>query len=409
MNNPKTHRGQNIQYHEASPRDEEMSSKKLKDGAIHGKIEEIDDQIDLKELILFFWDKRLVAAKITGFFILLGIAIALFSQVEYQANATLLSEAQTNQSNASSLLQQYGGLLGFGGGQNTMPEGTIPPQLYPDVVQSLPYLVELMNKEIHFASYDTTVTVHTFFNEIHEHFSLTQILKGYTIGLPGKIIGLFKSDTNPPHPLVTKVDRDSILSLSNEQMNTANALRERLAVNVNQETGVISVSAEFPDPMAAADILQAGITLLKDYMRDYRTRKAQNDLEFVQEQVEKAKNRFEEAQNKLAEFRDSNLNLATAKAQTRGQELQSQYELAFNLYNSLSQQLQQNQLQVQEQTPVFSILQPVSVPLSKSAPNRTLIVIVSGILGVIAASGWILISNWWKNEPFQFVVQNENE
>ncbi len=93
----------------------------------------------------------------------------------------------------------------------------------------------------------------------------------------------------------------------------------------------------------------------------------------------------------------------------RREELQSQYELAFNLYNTLSQQLQQKRLQVQEQTPVFSILQPVSVPLSKSAPNRTLIVIVAGILGVIVAIGWILIIKWWKNEPFQFVIQNKNE
>ncbi|MDZ7717087.1 MAG: hypothetical protein U5J95_12840 [Balneolaceae bacterium] len=79
--------------------------------------------------------------------------------------------------------------------------------------------------------------------------------------------------------------------------------------------------------------------------------------------MEEARKRFEQAQQQLAEFRDSNINLATAKAQSREQELQSQYDLTFNLYNSLSQRLEQAKLDLQEETPVLTVLQPVSVPL----------------------------------------------
>lgn len=98
--------------------------------------------------------------------------------------------------------------------------------------------VELMNSPVRFAEYDTTVTPHVFFNEIYSSFSLLGFIKGYTIGLPGKIIGLFRSEEEVASPLITEVERDSVLSLSKEQMETVDKMRNRLAVSVDEETGV---------------------------------------------------------------------------------------------------------------------------------------------------------------------------
>ena len=307
----------------------------------------------------------------------------------------MLPESQSSQGVAGGLLDQYGGLLGISGGAGMAEQGTIPPKLYPNVVQSLPYQVELMNTPIHFASYDTTVTPHVFFSDVQSP-SVLGYIKKFTIGLPGQIVGLFKGEKESDEPIITKVDRDSVLHLSKNQMETVKTLRQRLTVNVDQETGVITVSSELPDPQAAAEMGQAGIRLLKEYMRQYRTQKANEDLKFVEEQVAAAKKRFEKAQNTLAEFRDSNLSLATAKAKTREQELQSEYDLAFNIYNNLNKQMQQARLQVQEQTPVFSVLQPVSVPLNDNT-SGLLILIVSGILGGVIALGWVLVQSWWKS------------
>ena len=329
----------------------------------------------------------------------LGLLIALFSPDEFSTSATLMPEAESTQSTAGSLLNRYGGLLGISGGVNGSAEGTIPPQLYPNVVQSLPFQIELMNTPVHFADVDTTVTPHVFFTEVKSP-SVLGYAKRFTIGLPGQIIKLFKGDQPEDEAVITKVDRDSVLHLSKEQMETVKTMRQRLTVSVDQETGVITLNSEFPDPQATAEIGQAGIVLLKEYMRDYRTRKANQDLEFVQGQVAEAKKDFEQAQQNLAEFQDSNLNLATAKAETRRQELQSQYDLAFNLYNSLNKHLQQAKMQVQEQTPVFSVLQPVSVPL-KDNTSGLLILVVSGILGGIIALGWVLVKSWWSSVQFE--------
>lgn len=118
-----------------------------------------------------------------------------------------------------------------------------------------------------------------------------------------------------------------------------------------------------PDPNAAAQVAKTSIELIKEYVTQYRTRKAQEDLKFSQEQLVSAEERFREAQDRLAEFRDANINLSTARAQTQQQRLQSEYDLTFNVYSSMAQQVEQAKLKVQEQTPVVSVLQPVQVPV----------------------------------------------
>src|SRR5699024_1514572 len=102
-----------------------------------------EDEIDLIELFQTFWNERILIVKITGAFLVLGLLIALFSPDEYSTSATLMPEAQSSQSTAGSLVNGCGGLLGIGGGgASAASEGTIPPQLYPNVVESLPFQVE---------------------------------------------------------------------------------------------------------------------------------------------------------------------------------------------------------------------------------------------------------------------------
>lgn len=328
---------------------------------------------------------------------MLGILLAIFSPVGYETNAKLMPEMQSSQGPAGNLLQQYGGLLGINGSSSGLGQNnSIPPQLFPDILQSLPYQMELMNTPLVFSRFDTTVTAHTFFSEIYGP-TIFDLLKGYTIGLPSKIGSLFKTQTLSKNTSITKkVTQDSILALNASQMRTIGELFERVNINVNQQSGVISISSQLPDPKASAQLTQTAIRLLRSHVREYRTQKAQQNVEFVKTQLSEAKKRFEKAQSELAEFRDSNVNLATAKAQTREQELQSQYDLAFNLYNSLAQRLEQAKLNLQEKMPVLTVLQPVNVPLDNSSPNIPLIILVSLVIGGIAGAGWVVIEQWWN-------------
>ncbi|MFW5720911.1 MAG: GNVR domain-containing protein, partial [Bacteroidota bacterium] len=148
----------------------------------------------------------------------------------------------------------------------------------------------------------------------------------------------------------------------------------------------------------AAQIAQYAVEYLTDYITDYRIQKAQKDLEFVKERYEEKKIEFERAQLNLARFRDANRNIVSAAAQTEEQRLQDQYNLAFNVYNGLAQQLEQARIKVQEETPVIKVLEPVSVAVERSKPKRGLVLIISiflgGFLGVSIVFGEIIWANF---------------
>ncbi|NQU53200.1 MAG: hypothetical protein HQ522_11755, partial [Bacteroidetes bacterium] len=46
-------------------------------------------------------------------------------------------------------------------------------------------------------------------------------------------------------------------------------------------------------------------------------------------------------------------------------------------------------IRVKEDTPVFSIIKPVTVPIEKSKPNKPMILIIWIFLGGIFGIGWI--------------------
>jgi len=359
-----------------------------------------EDEIDLIELAKKIWDGRWTIIKVTALFIVLGLFVALFSPVEYQSEAILMPEIQQQQQGrAGQLLQQFGGAFGLGGVDlsNASP-GMIPPQIYPRIVNSLSFQMELMEQPIRFAEYGVTTTIPDFY-ENHYSPSLTQWIGKLTVGLPGTLIGLLKGEEDSAAVEAADPFRAEFIQISTEELKLIEQMRERISVNLDEETGLLNASVTLHDPRAAAELNRNVIELLKEYVTEYRVEKARQDLEFVQQQHAEAKERFETAQVALAEFRDRNVSLSTARAQTELERLQDEKDLALNVYNSLSQQLEQAKLTLQEQTPVFKIVQAVNVPSEKSSPKRAMMMVVFTLLGGIAAVGWIFV--WPLIENFR--------
>jgi uncharacterized protein involved in exopolysaccharide biosynthesis len=145
------------------------------------------------------------------------------------------------------------------------------------------------------------------------------------------------------------------------------------------------------DPELAAKMTKYAIEELTLYLTDYRTEKVLIDLDFVETQLASAKERFEEAQLNLADFDDSNQGNLTARARTERQRLQSEYDIAVNVYNTLTQQYEEAKLKVQEETPVFKVLQPVQVPVNDET-SGSMVLFVFVLLSGIASLGWIFLS-----------------
>jgi capsule polysaccharide export protein KpsE/RkpR len=165
-------------------------------------------------------------------------------------------------------------------------------------------------------------------------------------------------------------------------------LSEKVYLEVNDKDGFLTLSASTIDAELAAQITQKALQMLQQYITTYKIEKASAQLNFIKERYHDNKKEFEKAQAALAEFRDKNKNVTSALARTQEERLQSNYQLAFDVYSGLAQQLEQARIQVKEDTPVFSVLKPVTVPLEDNASGLTTLVIFTFLGGIIAV-GWI--------------------
>ena len=350
-----------------------------------------EDEIDLLELAKTIWNKRMFILKIVGIGAFLGVIVALLSPKEYKSTSTLMPEYSTeSQGGASSLLSQYGGLLGISGGSYNSNSNAIRVDLYPNIVQSTNFQMQLMQQPFYFSDLDTTATLFEYYTELNSAGVLGFVAE-YTIGLPGKILGAIL----PKKELMTSVpgatEESLVLNLSKEEFEVVETLRGKISASLDEESGIVSVTVTLPDNVAAAAVTEYTIRELTEYLTEYRTEKVLRDLTFVEEQLATAEVRFEAAQLALAEFRDSNQGNLSARAQTDEQRLNSEYQIAFNLYNGLTQQYEEAKLKVQETTPVFKTLEPVQVPINDET-SGAMILIVFIMLSGIGSIGWIFVT-----------------
>jgi uncharacterized protein involved in exopolysaccharide biosynthesis len=141
--------------------------------------------------------------------------------------------------------------------------------------------------------------------------------------------------------------------------------------------------------LLSAQVADQARELLQKYITRYKIEKASDQLAFIEERYQEKKKEFEKAQERLAWFRDQNKNVSSAVARTGEERLQSEYSIAMNVYNELAKQLEQAKIQVKEETPVFSILEPAMVPRERAKPKRAMILGIWLFLGAILGTGLI--------------------
>ena len=344
-----------------------------------------DDEIDLIALLKTVYVARRFVIKTTILFAVLGIILAVVSPTKYTASSTFvpqLSEGQTN--------SPLGGLASLAGINLSAIMGGQPqeisPSLYPQIAESVPYRLALL---------DATVESNTSFRD----YILTQsggvailpLLKKYTIGLPGLLLNK-QTDNNE------NLDT-SLFQITEQDKDLFEFLAQVVSIEVDDQEGLVSISVELADRMVAAQLAQAATDLLQSNIIAFKSQSARNNLDFIESQFESKRQEFEEIQDSIAVFKDQNLNITSSLYQNQLTRLESQFTVISSVFQELAGQVEQAKIQVNKDTPIFTIIEPVSVPLERSKPKRTMMVIVWTFLGGLFSVGWVLVKS-----PVQQIV-----
>lgn len=344
------------------------------------------EEIDLAQIVRSLWAQRRFIARVCGVVVMFGLFAALFGEVKYTASTVVVP--QTGRETSRGNLQGLAAMAGIDLGSSQSGE-LISPLVYPMVVGSVPFAKELMATEVTVGGHEERVTIKDYFTRRgYRKFSLFPFLKKYTLGLPGVVLGALRGRSEADGPAVGE---PGIETLSAEEYRAREALAGRVSVEVNNKNGYISLSVTMPEALMAAQVAVRAQELLQEYVTRFKLEKAQAGLDFIEARYDESRTEFETRQRALATFQDANQNISSAVARTRESKLRNEYELAFSIYSEMARQREQARIKVKEDTPVFTIVEPVTVPMTRSAPRRAFILMVSVFLGLFAGAGIALV------------------
>lgn len=336
-----------------------------------------NDEIELIGLIKKIFEKRRYVIKATLLFAALGVVVALVSPTKYTASSVFVPQMSEGQTNPS-----LGGLASLAGinlsailGSNTQE---ISPSLYPQIAESVPYRLALLD-----ATLEPNTSFRDYFLAQSDGTSILSLLKKYTLGLPGLLLN--KQDNK-------NVNSDnSLFQITKQDKELFDFLSQVISIDVDDQEGLVSINVELADPRAAAQLAQTATDLLQRNIISFKSLNARNNLDFIKSQYESKRKEFEEIQDSIAIFKDQNLNITSTLYQNQLIRLESQFTVTSSVFKELAGQVEQAKIQVNKDTPIFTIIEPVSVPLERSKPKRTLIVIIWTFLGGVFSITWVLV------------------
>jgi len=277
-----------------------------------------------------------------------GVAAALLSPVVYTSSTTFIN-SQT-ESSSSSGLSGVASLVGINlGGMSSGSE--IPATMYPQIAEGVQFKRDLLNSYI----------------DEKGQIKLESFLANYN--------GIEKSVTENSNKLFVSKYEDKLFKVLNDV----------ISINVNQKDGFVTISADMPDSEYAANTCINAREILQENVINNKIKSAKQKLEYSEQQLASKRIEFEEIQNKLAYFNDSNLNLVTSSVINEREKLEAEFQIINAVMIELSKQVEQRKLQVSEDTPVFSIVKEASMPVNRSSPKRTQKVLIFGFVGLLTS------------------------
>lgn len=345
-------------------------------------IELIEDFKKILGFIKILWSERKLFYKTCGCAVVLALVIAFSVPKRYTVEVALAPESGSSMDmgGLSSLASMAGINIGGMGSDDA-----IVPDLYPMIVHSKDYLVRLF--DIPVTTMDGELST-TYYDYLLEHQKIAWW--GYPMKGVGELMKLINPEKEDSLPMLN--GKRNYMFLTNKERGVINILQTHIVCSVDKKNGVIRLQVTEQDPLIAAVIADSVRAALNDFIIEYRTNKARQDYHYMNNLYLEAKAEYMRTQAAYTSFADANLNLNSARAQSKRDDLEKEMQLAYNVYSQLANQLQLVKAKIQESTPAYTVLESSTVPERASSPKKLLLLVAFGFLACVGTTGWI----FWK-------------
>lgn len=347
--------------------------------------EEDEVTIDWMALIrrIFAIRRKLYLAAAVG--VVAGVIIALSIPKQYTVSVTLSPEMGSGKSR--------GGLARFlETSMGSDSPDALNATLAPDIVASTPFLLELFDARVRTADGKVDTTLVAYLDEQSAPWW------SYILRAPGMAVGGIKSLLGGDKE---ELPADSLaggsIELSEEDAGKLKSLRQSVLADVDKKTAITTLTVTLQDPKVTATVADSVVSKLQQYITAYRTRKAKEDCRYLEQLYRERQAEYYEAQQRYANYVDANSNVVFQSTLAERERLQNDMSLAYQVYSQVAQQLQVARAKVQEEMPVFAVVEPAVVPRDPSGTSRKVIVLGLVFLAVAGVAAWELLGkDYWQ-------------
>ncbi len=327
----------------------------------------------------------------------------IISPFEFESKATVMVEQQssTNSNSLSSLLGLSNNMSSSSG------NGDLGPGMYSELFKSQVFLNEIIQTKF-LISEDSkdSITLEQYFSN-GENLSFYQKIKN-----PSSFFS--QSETKKESKKINKDQRQSIITnldsaliikknispelifsnqippivqIDEKKSAVIGIIKKRIRLEIKDKN--VIVYTKMPNAFLSAIVGKMVLENLLNYITAFKTHKQLTQIEFLERRVNESEEKYKRAQKNFAGYKDNTLGVILQSAQTREQILNNELSIAFNIYNQFAVQLEQAKVGLKKETPSFSILEPITIPVAPIEPSissyfiKYLLIFVSGTFIIV--------------------------
>lgn len=293
-----------------------------------------DDEIDLRDLFLAFWQGKWIIIAITVLFGVLSVIYAINQPNMYKSFAVLVPADEQSQGGMSALAGQFGGLASLAGVNLGGNSSTNKAQLALEVLKSRQFVADFIEKH----------SILPDLMAVEEWERSSNVIK-YDNELYSEDDDKWLREVQPPYQPEPSMQE------------AFKIFREVVAADIDEESGIIVISVIHQSPIIAQRWVSWLIEDINSVMKARDVKEANRSTDFLMQQLK---------QTQIADIRTVLYKLIEEQAKTI---------MFANVRDEY----------------VFKTIDPALVPEEKSGPKRAIICIIGTIIGGILSTLFVLI------------------
>ncbi len=168
-------------------------------------------------------------------------------------------------------------------------------------------------------------------------------------------------------------------------------LKSSVSTRVDRFTKILDITVTMPESELAADVANAVVESLDQYIRTKRKSYASEQRYYLEKRTEQLKDSLSQAEERLKSFREQNRVVAQSPQLMLDQgRMMRDVEILQTVYVELNKQLEIAKIDEIRETPVVNLKEPAKDPVVKAGPGRTKTLLTIMILSLLLSVAYFI-------------------